>query len=140
MASEIVVGYDGSDCAQIALASALDLAHELGDRLVIVFGYEPYHMGGEIQDHRAALEEYGKKVTASAAEQAKSKGVESEIVLVNEEAADALVGVAKARGARMIVVGTYGDSPWKGAFLGSTPHKLVHISETPVLVVRARND
>lgn len=140
MASEIVVGYDGSDCAQTALERAADLAKELGDRLVIVFGYEPYHMGGEIQDHRAALEEYGEKVTASAVEQAKSKGVDAEIMLVSEEAADALVGVAKARNARMIVVGTYGDSPWKGAFLGSTPHKLVHISETPVLVVRATKE
>ncbi len=34
----------------------------------------------------------------------------------------------------MIVVGTYGDSPIKGAILGSTPHKLVQIAEVPVVV------
>ena len=26
----------------------------------------------------------------------------------------------------MIVVGSYGESPIKGAILGSTPHKLLH--------------
>lgn len=135
--SEIVVGYDGSDCAQSALEQAIAIAKELGDRLVIVFGYEPYRMGGEIQDHRVALEEFGEAVTTKATDQAKLAGVECETVLVDQEAAEALVSVAKARSARMIVVGTYGDSPWKGAILGSTPHKLMHISESPVLVVRA---
>jgi nucleotide-binding universal stress UspA family protein len=35
----------------------------------------------------------------------------------------------------VIVVGSYGESPLKGAILGSTPHKLLHISERPVVVV-----
>jgi nucleotide-binding universal stress UspA family protein len=38
----------------------------------------------------------------------------------------------------MIVVGSYGEAPLKGALVGSTAHKLVHLSERPVLVVRAR--
>ena len=37
----------------------------------------------------------------------------------------------------MIVVGSYGESPIKGAILGSTPHKLLHRAERPVLVVPA---
>ena len=35
----------------------------------------------------------------------------------------------------MIVVGTTGESPLKGAVLGSTPHRLLHLSERPVLCV-----
>jgi nucleotide-binding universal stress UspA family protein len=35
------------------------------------------------------------------------------------------------------VVGTYGESPLKGAILGSTPHKLLHMSPVPVVVVPA---
>ena len=38
---------------------------------------------------------------------------------------------------RFIVVGSYGESPIKGAIVGSVPHKLLQISETPVVVVRA---
>ena len=36
----------------------------------------------------------------------------------------------------MIVVGSYGERPLKGALVGSTPHKLIHLSERPVIVVR----
>jgi nucleotide-binding universal stress UspA family protein len=35
----------------------------------------------------------------------------------------------------MIVVGSYGEAPPKGAIIGSTPYKLVHLSQRPVLVV-----
>ena len=49
----------------------------------------------------------------------------------------ALVDVADARDARFIVVGTWGESPIRGAILGSTPHKLLHLSAPPVAVVPA---
>ena len=39
------------------------------------------------------------------------------------------------RDARAIVVGTFGEHPIKGAILGSVPHRLLHVSERPVLVV-----
>jgi nucleotide-binding universal stress UspA family protein len=35
----------------------------------------------------------------------------------------------------MIVVGTHGESPLKGAILASTAHRLIQIAERPVLVV-----
>jgi nucleotide-binding universal stress UspA family protein len=34
-------------------------------------------------------------------------------------------------------VGSYGERPLRGAILGSTPHKLLHLAERPVLVVPA---
>ena len=45
--------------------------------------------------------------------------------------------LADARDARFIVVGTWGESPIRGAILGSTPHKLLHLSHRPVVVVPA---
>ncbi len=48
---------------------------------------------------------------------------------------DALLVLAEEHDARAIVVGTYGEAPIKGALLGSTPHKLLHLSERPVIVV-----
>ena len=50
----------------------------------------------------------------------------------------ARVGLVDRHDARIIVVGSYGEAPLKGALVGSTAHKLVHLSERPVLVVRAR--
>ena len=75
-------------------------------------------------------------MTQEALETAESANVESSIELVNEHAYEALITVAKRHDARMIVVGSHGESPLKGAIVGSTAYKLVHFSETPVLVVR----
>ena len=60
--------------------------------------------------------------------------------MVPKKSAEALVETADARDARMIVVGSYGEPPLKGIILGSTPNKLLHISERPVLVVPGRMD
>jgi nucleotide-binding universal stress UspA family protein len=45
------------------------------------------------------------------------------------------LGAASRRRARLIVVGTWGESPMRGALLGSAPHKLLHLSRFPVLCV-----
>ncbi len=37
----------------------------------------------------------------------------------------------------MIIVGGAGEAPLKGALLGATPHKLLNLTERPVLVVRS---
>jgi Universal stress protein family len=49
----------------------------------------------------------------------------------------AALGEGSSRVARMIVVGSYGEAPLKGAIIGSTPYKLLHLSQRPVLVVPA---
>ncbi|MGH2905834.1 MAG: universal stress protein [Solirubrobacterales bacterium] len=136
----IVVGIDGSSCAFAAVDEAAKLAKELNDRVTVVFGYEPARIGGEIQDHRAALEELGEDLGKQALDRVAAAGADGELKLVDTEAVEALVGVADQLDARMIVVGSYGDSPLKGAILGSIPHKLVHISKRPLLVVHGADD
>jgi nucleotide-binding universal stress UspA family protein len=134
---QIVVGYDGSDTSQAALDKAAELAKGLGDSVVIVFGYAPGgYGGGEVSAQREAVEELGEQVTATGVERAKAAGVEYEVEMVNEHPDHALISVAEEHNARMIVVGSHGESPLRGALLGSTPYRLVHSSKTPVLVVR----
>jgi nucleotide-binding universal stress UspA family protein len=135
---QIVVGYDGSACGDAALDKALELAGELGDSVTVVFGYAPPGLwGGEIAEHEEAIEELGEKVMANARARAAEKGVEIEAQLIAKRAAEALIETAEQRDARMIVVGSFGDPPLKGMILGSTPNKLLHLSERPVLVVPA---
>ncbi len=136
--SQIVVGYDGSDCSRNALAVALRTAGALGDEVAVVFGYAPPGLwGGEIVEHEEAIEERGQKVLAEAKHQADAAGTTVELELVAKKASEAIVDVADRREARMIVVGSYGDPPLKGMILGSTPNKLLHIADRPVLVVPA---
>ena len=137
--SEIVVGYDGSACGDAALTEALGIAGELGDAVVVVFGYAPPGLwGGEIAEHEEAIEELGEKLMAKAKARATEKGVEVETLLVAKRAAEALIETAEQRDARLIVVGSFGDPPLKGMILGSTPNKLLYMSERPVLVVPVR--
>jgi len=136
--SDIVVGYDATEGAKAALDKAVEFAKALGDKVVVVFGYAPGgYGGGEVRAQREAVKELGDKLTREANEVVSEAGVEHELELVNEHAANALSDIAARRKARMIVVGSYGESPLKGAVLGSTAYRLVHLAETPVLVVRA---
>lgn len=134
----IVVGYDGSDSSKAALERAKELAKGLGDEIVLVFGYAPPGVwGGEIAEHEEAIEEFGEKLMGEARQQGQTNGVEVAYELVPKRGADALLDVARQRDARMIVVGSSGEAPLKGAILGSTPYKLLHQTERPVLVVPA---
>jgi nucleotide-binding universal stress UspA family protein len=134
--SSIVVGFDGSACALAALDKAVELARLDGSRIVIVFAFEiPAAYGGETGDYRRAVRQLAEQATAKAAERVAQAGVEHEVDLIPERPAEGLVHAAERHGASLIVVGTHGEHPLAGAVLGSVPHKLLHVSRVPVLVV-----
>jgi nucleotide-binding universal stress UspA family protein len=134
MAGELVLGYDGSEGSKAALREAARLSQGLGSPLVIAFAYGVSPLGGEVKDLSDALLERGRALTADALAAA---GVEARAELVDDHPAPGLVALAEQLGAQMIVVGSHGEGPLKGAIVGSTPHKLIQLSSVPVLVVRA---
>ncbi|MCY7395244.1 MAG: universal stress protein [Nocardioides sp.] len=134
----IVLGYDESPGARAALAVAIDVARRYAAPLVVVYATAPPGgLGEEARSHQAALEEIGRPLVAHAVEQAEQAGVESVVELVGAKPVDALLEVADAHDATVIVVGTWGESPIRGAIVGATPHKLLHLSRRPVLCVPA---
>ena len=135
--STLVVGYDGTDGSRAALDAALGLAAELGDGVVVVFAHVTSRLGGEVRDYDDAVREHGRGVLEEARGIARQAGVEVELVMRELSSAEALIAVADEHDARMIVVGSYGERPLKSALVGSTPTRLLHLSERPVLVVRA---
>jgi nucleotide-binding universal stress UspA family protein len=135
--STIVVGYDASDCARAALRTAIEVAKAFDDDLRVVVAYEYSRLGGEVQDFAAALAERAQTILKLASDQAAGLGAEIQTEVVEERTAEAIVEVADRVDARLIVVGTRGESPLHGALIGSTPHKLMQIAERPLLVVPA---
>ena len=134
----IVLGYDESPGAHRALEQSIDLARTLGEDLVIVYGVEPpSRMGEEYGDHLQAITDQGRRILDQAVARATAAGVTAHVELVDQKPAQALLTAADQHDARFIVVGTYGESPIKGAILGSTPHRLLHLSHRPVLCVPA---
>lgn len=133
----IVVGYDGTDGARAALAEASRLAGELGLGLHVVFSYSTGRLGGELRDLDAAVAERAAEVLAEGEELAANAGVAVTSGYRREDPAQGLLAAADELDARYIVVGSYGERPIKSALVGATPTRLLHLSERPVLVVRA---
>ena len=132
----VVMGYDESPGAEVALDTALRVAAQWDESLVIVYGAgPPGGVGEELKAHRDALKEIGQHALDRAVELAGQQGVDTEVRLVDAKPAQALIQVADELDATVIVVGTTGESPLRGAMLGSTPHKLLHLSTRPVLCV-----
>lgn len=137
----LVVGYDDSTTARAALAVALDLARDLGDEVVVVYGVRP--PGGVGEEYAAteeAIAELGRAALADARLQAQAAGAEVEAVLVDASPRDAVVQVADERDARMIVVGAHGPGTVRSALLGSTTRRVLLETTRPVLVVQPPAD
>ena len=132
----IVLGYDESPGARRALGLALDLAAQLDETLVLVYGAAPPGtVGEEAGAHFQALTEIGRTAVGHAVAEADAAGVRTLVEVVGQKPVPALLAAAETHDARMIVVGTYGESPLRGAFLGSVAYKLLHLSSRPVLCV-----
>ena len=132
----IVVGYDGTDGSKAALAEAVRVATEIAGDIVAVFAYDRVIVGGESHDLDAQVHARGDAMLAEAEATAQAAGITLRKEYIEESAASALVTVAEEADARFIVVGSYGERPLKGAIVGSTPYKLIHLAERPVIVVR----
>lgn len=137
----IVVGYDESPGALRALRVAIEVAAVYGEPLVLVYATAaPGGMGEEYRAHREALHQAGRAALDHAASAADAAGVPALVDLVDEKPAQALLDAAARHEGRLIVVGTWGESPLRGALLGSTPHKLLHLSRLPVLCVPSQDE
>lgn len=134
----VVLGYDESPGAARALNAAIEVASAFGEPLVLVFGAgAPGGVGEEYKSHAQALQEIGRTALAHAVEAADEAGVPTTVEIIDAKPAQAIIQAADKHDARVIVVGSWGESPMKGAMLGSTPHKLLHLSSRPVLCVPA---
>ena len=137
MSAGVIVGYDGSAASRAALRTALQVGQAYGETVTIAFGYDLSPVGGEIHDYHEALREFATARVNEARELASAEGQTVDTAILEEEPARGLVSLARERDSRVIVVGTRGEGPIRGALLGSTPHKLLQIADRPVLVVPA---
>ncbi len=142
MAGDVILGYDGSEGSQAALRVAVSVAKAFDAPLTVVFGYEPNPMGGETADYKNQLEKIGSDHLERAVAEAKAidPTVRVEPIVAALRPVESLLEASLEREARVIVVGGNGERPIMGAILGSVPHKLLHRSTVPVLVVPAPED
>ena len=135
----LVVGVDGSGYAAEALRWAAALASGLGAEVIAVHALGLLAHGGFGQEpaerHRR---EIGEELASRWTEPARGAGVEPRCELVDGNPVTALLGVARQRGAAMIVVGSRGTGGFPGLQLGSTSLQLAQHAPVPVVIVPGR--
>ena len=139
---EIVLGFDGSECAERALAWAIEEAKLRGARLrVITTWHLPaliYGAPGFVPTVAPPLDDavrdWANGVASGAAERARSQGVKAESVAPEAQAADALVDASKR--ASLLVVGSRGHGGFVGLLLGSVGQQCAHHAACPLVIVR----
>jgi nucleotide-binding universal stress UspA family protein len=90
--------------------------------------------------NKAQLERYyqeeGEGMLAAAKKKLDAAGIPYNAQVLVGPVAESIVRHAKARRCDLIYIGTRGLSPLGKALLGSTATKVLHISDTPVLLVK----
>ena len=153
-AAPVLIGYDGSEVARAAVRHAAELF--AGRPAVLATVWEPGlaavpvglpdNIGvGSLPPDPATVEavdrlqrEHASTVAGDGAEFARSLGLIAEPQAVPDEAdvAETLLGIARERGAAVVVVGSHGISGLRPRLLGSVSRKVVEHCDRPVLVIR----
>ncbi|MET8509710.1 universal stress protein [Streptomyces sp. NPDC004787] len=132
----IILGYDESPGASRALQVAIEYAATFTEALIIVYGAAvPGGTGEEYLVHDEAIRQNKQEALDQAVQTAEAAGVPATVEILAAKPDQALIAAAERHQARLIIVGSWGDGPIRGALLGSTPHKLLHLSSIPILCV-----
>lgn len=140
MFKTIIWASDGSESADRALPTALDLVAEGNAKLVVVHADELLDGRGGRMPSLADEPEVQSKLASKVNELIES-GVDATFHLVSGEGKDAaalIADVAYESDADLIVVGTRGHRPIAGMLLGSVTQRLLHVAPCPVLAVPAK--
>jgi len=139
MAGDVILGYDGQEGSEAALGTATRIAAAFKAPLVIVFGYRPAPIGGDVTDLARAVRALGERITGEALDAVHKidASVTATVELVDDRPAEAILRAADEHDALAIVVGATGRGPLTGALLGSVTYNVVHRSTRPVVVVPA---
>jgi nucleotide-binding universal stress UspA family protein len=134
---KILLAVDGSEHSAKAVAVAGDLGRRYHAEVVVLHVREhELTWGGDVdvETPSEALDLVDGVVRRLKDE---GTGVRGEVVRVPlGQTARAILDMCKDEGTDLIVMGTRGLSDWGRLLMGSVAHKVVHLAEVPVLVVR----
>jgi len=138
----ILVPVDFSDTSERALDYAVDLAKQLGAKVVVMHAYELPVYGFPDGAFVATVEMATRIMNGAQAglqaevDKRKGSGVEIKTVLRQGIPVDEVHSVADEVNADLIVVGTHGRRGLARALLGSVAENVIRTSMRPVLAIR----
>jgi nucleotide-binding universal stress UspA family protein len=135
----ILFATDGSAASEPASEQAIDLACQLGARLLVVSVVPGAHgpsgasgPGKDEGDSRDSLAARAQMIV----QRAKAAGANSTFLIWEGDAGEAIVAAADSENADMIVVGSHGRSGVSRFLIGSVSDYVVRHAHCPVMVVR----
>ena len=138
----IVIAYDGSEGSREALVTGVELARGAGAVATLVYvRHAPAPLIGDPFYDRALSKELrrGRDVLDDARAYAVDSGVAVETELLEGEAAERILELARLRGAELVVVGSRDRGVLAEALLGSVSQAIVQKADRPVLVAKRRS-
>lgn len=143
MSSVLMVGIDCSECADRAIAYAVDQAKRSNAKLLIahVIEWSPFSFSTvqeNFERHKRREEELNRansEVIDPVVNQLKEEGLDVEGLVRHGNVADTLHELAIENGVTNIVLGRQGTSKLKKHVFGSVGSQLVQAAECPVTVV-----
>ena len=150
MYSHILVPIDGSDHALRALDHAADIAKRYAAKLTLlhVVREQPYgRLRSEVTEYERIehiyltesnlLELVGKDLLDAAEKRARNNGAPEVVALVEQGSpARVIADHAASYSVDLIVMGTRGLGDLPSMLVGSVSHKVIHLSDVPVMTVR----
>ncbi len=138
MYDRLLLAVDHSDVAERVINAAREMASLSNGEVWVLHVREKEVMGrGGLFATESDAE--AQSVVEHAAQELDDAGIKAHYEVRNTlygQAAREIVGAARAHDAGVIVMGSRGRGDLTGLVLGSTAHKVMHLSDRPVLVVR----
>ncbi len=139
MYEKILVAVDHSEVSERALAAARELASLSHGEVWVLHLRERGEMGKTGLLTSAESSDEAADAVTSAVAGLTEAGIKAHAVVRDTalgKAAQEIVSDAAGIGAGVIVMGSRGRGDLAGLVLGSTAHKVIHLADRPVLVVR----
>ena len=138
MYERILVALDHSAVSDHVLAAAKELA-SMSKAKVWVLHLREREVIAQMGDVPSETEDEATQAVNGAVKELTGLGVEAHGEVRDTtfgHAAREIMADAKEHDVNIIVMGSRGRGDWAGAILGSTAHKVIHLADRPVLVVR----
>lgn len=138
MFDDILLPTDGSECADIAMDHAEDLAIRYDARLHLLCVVDPRII--ETGPDRDRIEDESTEIVENAHATVSEAGVTVERAIRTEVPHRAILQYVSDQEIDIVVMGTHGRTGVERHLLGSVTEKVVRLSDTPVLTVRESRD
>jgi nucleotide-binding universal stress UspA family protein len=138
---KILLATDGSPASEQACDHAIDLASQMGTRLLVISvlgaGSRPSESTPDaVPDSRDSLTTKAQAIVA----RARAAGADAAFLVWEGDPGEAIVAAAESENVDLIIVGSHGRSGVSRFLIGSVSDYVVRNARCPVMVVRGKNE